>query len=264
MHPIPRQPVQPLPTIVISVVSHQQGSLVAKLLSDIDTYWDTQNISLILTVNVPEDLPFSEADFSFPILTVRNEQPKGFGANHNSAFKLSHGELFCVINPDIRARRDPLPGLCRTLARRTRLSLVAPRIQSPDGHVEDSARRVITPRRILQRALGRGRATEYAMDDQEPLHPDWVAGMFMLVHSQAFARVGGFNERYFMYCEDADLCVRLWFTGRGVAVDADSEVVHAARRASHSSIKHLYWHVSSLLRFFITFRAMQRKLRHAA
>lgn len=240
------------PTTVVSVVSHGQGDLVAQLLQDIDRHWDTRHLSVIVTVNVPERLPFDEKRFRFPVLIVRNSRPRGFGANHNRAFKLSCADLFCVLNPDIRATHDPLPALQRALLSRRRLGLVAPKIFNPEGTVEDSARRVLTPGRILRRVLLRRREPEYPIAAPRPLHPDWVAGMFMLVRSRAFAEVGGFDERYFMYCEDADLCVRLWHRGLGVELVPAGRVVHAARRASHASLKHLYWHFTSLLRFFLT------------
>lgn len=241
------------PTTVVSVVSHGQGPLVERLLCDIERHWDTSRLSLVLTLNVPETLGFDTGDFSFPILVVRNRRPKGFGANHNAAFGCSCGELFCVLNPDIRCADDPLPALRSALLAQGHIGLVAPAIVNPDGVLEDSARRCLTPGRLLRRHLRRERACDYAIES-EPLEPDWVAGMFMLVRSPVFAQVGGFDERYFMYCEDADLCRRLWQQGIGVTLVPASRVVHEGQRASRSDLRHLAWHVSSLLRFFLTAR----------
>lgn len=240
------------PTTVISVVSHGQGDLVQQLFRDMERYWDTRHLSVIVTVNVPETLPFDDAGFSFPVLIVRNDQPQGFGANHNQAFGLSCAELFCVVNPDIRATRDPLPALRRTLLSRDRLALVAPKIHGPEGAIEDNARRMLTPGRILRRVVLRQRDPDYPIAGVSHLHPDWVAGMFMLIRARTFAEVGGFDEQYFMYCEDADLCARLWQHKRGVELLRAGRVVHDAQRASHNSLRHLYWHLTSLLRFFVT------------
>ena len=67
------------------------------------------DFALLLTLNLPETLPFGPADFPFPVRIVENERPKGFGANHNAAFRYGEAEgefrYFCVLNPDIR-----LPG----------------------------------------------------------------------------------------------------------------------------------------------------------
>lgn len=66
---------------------------------------------LILTENIPEepDLPVSR--YPFPIEVVKNLKRRGFGANHNAALGRSRGELFCVLNPDIRIPSDPFPVL---------------------------------------------------------------------------------------------------------------------------------------------------------
>jgi GT2 family glycosyltransferase len=72
--------------------------------------------------------------------------------------------------------------------------------------------------------------------------------MFLLARSKAFAAVGGFDERFFMYCEDADLSIRLQLAGWRVRQIPDASVVHAAQRASRGSTRHVLWHVSSLSR----------------
>ena len=66
---------------------------------------------VILTLNIPETLPFDTVRAGFPITLVRNEVPKGFGANHNTAFKAAAGDYFCILNPDIRLHEDPFPAL---------------------------------------------------------------------------------------------------------------------------------------------------------
>ncbi|MDN5862745.1 MAG: hypothetical protein L0H19_04770 [Salinisphaera sp.] len=240
-----------VPPIVVSVVSHGQAALVERLLGDIECHWNLSNLSVVLTLNIPEQLPFDPAAFSFPVLVLRNLRPKGFGANHNQAFAHSGAELFCVLNPDIRARTDPMPMLRRELRRRNRTGLVAPAIVNSQGQIEDSARRRLTPRRLVSRVVMRRRGAEYAIG-REPLNPDWIAGMFLLLRARVFAQAGGFDERYFMYCEDADLCRRVRHLGYRVTLTPDSRVVHDGQRASHSSLRHLLWHISSLLRYMAT------------
>ena len=87
--------------ITLSIVSHEQGQLVASLLSDIQREL-SGDFEVLLTLNVPENEDFLNAEFSFPLKIIRNAQPKGFGANHNAAFVESEGQYFAVINPDIR------------------------------------------------------------------------------------------------------------------------------------------------------------------
>jgi GT2 family glycosyltransferase len=76
-----------------------------------------------------------------------------------------------------------------------------------------------------------------------------LAGMFMLFRSEVFRRLGGFDERYFMYYEDADLCARLRRLGHDVRRVPSSRVVHHARRTRHWIPRYLLWQLASMLRF---------------
>jgi GT2 family glycosyltransferase len=72
--------------------------------------------------------------------------------------------------------------------------------------------------------------------------------MFLGLRSKAFAAVGGFDPRFFLYCEDYDLCARLYNTGGTLALIPTASVIHDARRDSHRSARHLRWHLKSLVK----------------
>ena len=238
------------PLISISVVSHLQSALVAQLLADIDAHCTGARLEVILTLNLEETLPFEMDRFSFPIKLIRNESAMGFGANHNQAFKHASGHYFCVMNPDIRLDRNPFDVL-RACFLDSSVGLVAPLVLGEDGSIEDSARRFPTPRTILCKALGRGKVNDYVIGE-EPLHPDWVGGMCMLFLHSMFKRLGGFDERYFLYYEDVDLCARLRLLGYDVLLNPLARVTHHAQRTSRRSLTYLRWHLASMMRFFLS------------
>lgn len=233
--------------ISISIVSHNQGVLIADLLSDLGMYCATP-FEVILTINVPEVLPFETKAFDFPVRIVTNTVPKGFGANHNAAFKLAKADYFCVLNPDIRLKHDPFPLLLDALSDATN-GVVGPLIISPNGAIEDSARRFPTPLRILKKAFFGVVGTDYEIG-QDPLYPDWIGGMFMVFRSPTFRQVDGYDEKYFLYYEDVDLCWRLRHEGFRVLLVPSVRAIHDARRESHRQIRYLFWHVKSMLLFF--------------
>jgi GT2 family glycosyltransferase len=236
--------------LTVSVVSHGQGDLVASLLEDLDRSCDPGSLEVILTVNIAETLPFKESDYRYPLTVIGNPRPRGFGANHNAAFRSASGSGYCVLNPDVRFSRDPF-GPLRPLLEGPRVGVAAPLVTDPAGRVEDSARRMPTPARILRRILGGGR--EEGDDGGHPLvEPEWVAGIFMLFPAHVFRETGGFDERYRMYCEDVDLCTRLRLLGYRIVQDRSVRVVHDARRESHRRWNHFAWHVRSLTRFFLS------------
>jgi hypothetical protein len=235
------------PRVSISVVSHGQAELVANMLRDLDEHCST-DFEVLLTVNIPETLPFSSTQFRFPVRVIENAAPKGFGANHNAAFALCRESIFCVLNPDIRLRSDPFPALVNRLDD-PRVGLVAPLVRSPAGAIEDNARPFPTPLFILRKALFGAPAPVYQAGAPD-FSPDWVGGMFMLFRRETFAAVQGFDECFHLYYEDVDLCARVRLAGNEIVFCPRVEVVHDARRESHRKLRYLGWHLASMIRFF--------------
>jgi N-acetylglucosaminyl-diphospho-decaprenol L-rhamnosyltransferase len=205
---------------------------------------------VLLTVNVEEALSFDSTSFTFPLRIMRNAKAKGFGANHNAAFAYAEGGYFCVLNPDIRMNANPFPFLIGALADE-KVGVAAPRIVNPSGKTEDSARRFPTLWVIARKALSGAQYHDYEFTNA-PLRPEWVAGMFMLFRAAVFREIGGFDERYFLYYEDVDLCKRLRSRGYDALLVPSVEVIHDARRESRRSLRHLRWHLASLIRFLLT------------
>lgn len=227
-----------------------QAHLLNALLADLDMCCKTCPLEVLLTLNLPEALPFNTGDFSFPVIVHANPAPKGFAENHNQAFAQSTGQFFCVMNPDIRLDDDPFQALLACL-KDSSVGVAAPLVVGENGATEDSARRFPTPLKILFKALGGCKGGDYIVKD-EAIFPDWVGGMFMLFRREVFENLGGFDRRYFLYYEDVDLCARLRLRGYEVALCPAAKVVHHAHRSSHRSIKYLKWHLVSMLRFFLS------------
>ena len=236
--------------ISVSVVSHAQIHLVEKLLHDIAHYCQAGTLEVILTLNLEEAIPFALDLFPFSIMVLRNPAPLGFAANHNQAFSCANGQFFCVINPDIQLTENPFPALVHCLEE-VSVGVAAPIVFAEDGEVEDSARYFPTPFKILCKALGKGKERDYLVKET-PLYPDWAAGMFLLFPQNIFQKLGGFDQRYFLYYEDVDICARLRLLGYEVVLCPNASVIHHAQRSSHRNFKYLRWHLKSMLRFFMS------------
>jgi len=249
--------------VSMSVVSHGQIELVQYLLNDLRQYCSATPFEVILTINIEETISFDTNAFGYSVHVIRNATPKGFGANHNAAFRLAKGSSFCVINPDIRITVNPFPCLLGCLTEN--IGVVAPLVVNPQGGVEDSARRFPTPWSILGKAIGRARKPDYSIGEV-PFHPDWVGGMFMLFRNEVFGAVGGFDERYFLYYEDVDLCARLTLQNLAVDLCPQVKVIHEARRSSHRSLKYAMWHLRSMGRFFLSkpYKAIRMRTKSSA
>ena len=216
------------------------GRLVAKLqtLPEVD--------HVILTRNTPDDDGVVAAENT---LVIHNATPKGFGANHNAALAHATGPYVCVLNPDIELPANPFQALLAAL-NSSGASVLAPAVVNSAGHPEDSARHFPTPLRLAAKLLG-GHDGRYApQPTQGPTPVDWVAGMFMLFRSEDYKAIGGFDEKFFLYYEDVDICTRLWKAGRPVMVCPQVQVVHDAQRASRKNWQFMKWHAASMARYF--------------
>jgi N-acetylglucosaminyl-diphospho-decaprenol L-rhamnosyltransferase len=235
--------------VTVSVVSHGQNALVNQLLEDLAMHC-APGLKVIITENVPDSEPLRLPQVRHEFEIIRNTRSKGFGANHNAAFARCRTEFFCVANPDIRLKSDPFRPLAATLTAR-RASAVAPLVLSAQGSVEDSARHYPTFTSLVRKAFAKGAKPDYAID-QGAIEVDWVAGMFMLFNTEAYRALGGFDERYFLYYEDVDLCRRLRSSGNKVVYEPAVSVIHEARRASRRNPRLMRIHAASALRYLLS------------
>lgn len=233
--------------ICISIVSHGQIKLILPLLADLAAYC-ANNIEVVLTINIPEQVPAEIKNYSFPINIINNSQPKGFAANHNSAFQYCKSPYYCVLNPDIRLHTDPFVQLLPQLAD-PKIGVVAALMLDEMGNIQDNARKFPTVISILKRVITKVQKQDYLLKDKMQ-SVDWVGGMFMLFRSAVYKQLNGFDEHYFLYYEDVDLCARLRASGYEIIINPQVKVIHNAQRRSHRNLRYLKWHVTSMLRYF--------------
>jgi GT2 family glycosyltransferase len=230
--------------ITASVVSHCHGRFLTPLVKQLLGCAEISQV--LVTINVPEPI---ELPSDARISAIINDAPKGFGANHNAAFRQCRDRYFCVLNPDLEIAENPFPELVRCLEE-TNAAVAAPVVLETDGRAADSMRHFPTPSSLAYKALGRGDGRHEFAPGQNVMAPDWVAGMFMLFRSAEFEAAGGFDEGFFMYYEDVDICARLWKSGRSVIGCPQARVTHHAQRASRQDMLHARWHLASMLRFW--------------
>ena len=200
---------------------------------------------IVVTLNIPELMALPAHS---RVQVVENAFPKGFAANHNAAFRQCAEPYFCPLNPDIEFDQNPFPVLLEALCR-SGAAVIAPLVKSPQGEIEDSIRRFPTPSSLLRKALGRNDGRYVVQEGQPAFFPEWVGGMFMLFKSRDFGALKGFDEAYYLYYEDVDICLRAWRQGMSVLAFPQVSVIHDARRASRAGLRHLRWHLTSLGRF---------------
>jgi GT2 family glycosyltransferase len=188
---------------------------------------------------------------------------RGFGAGINRAARLATAPLLVVLNPDIELRAPIVEPLAACLNAHADVAIVGGLVREADGRVQASARRfpdLSTPfggrTSWLTRVVPGNPLTRrnLASTDMQGgcAEVDWVTGAFLMVRRDVFESLGGFDEHFFMYWEDSDLCLRALQAGWKTMYDPRAEVVHWTGRASrhapvrslvafHRSVFHHYW-----------------------
>ncbi len=246
----------------LSIVSHGHRLHIRELLQDLAGL-DRRDFDVVLTLNLPEELPLDLDTLPYHVKVIHNPAPKGFAANHNAAFAHNQGRYYVVLNPDIRLIGDPFPALLDYLGTAAN-SICAPLVVNQAGQQEDSARLFPTPlflvKKLYSKILGLTLRPDPIQENGQALFPDWIAGMFVVVAAEHYQQLGGLSERYHMYYEDVDFCVRARLAGLRVVVVKGARVIHEAQRDSHRKLRHLIWHISSILRFFLSKSYLQLQL----
>jgi N-acetylglucosaminyl-diphospho-decaprenol L-rhamnosyltransferase len=240
--------------VTISIVSHGHGSMVIDLLRDLAMVTDC-TFDVVLTLNIAEVESFKEYIWPFKVTVIRNLRPRGFAQNHNTAFSTSNSPFFCIINPDIRLHKGSINALIHSLGDPS-CGAAGPLVLSPQLGVEDSARKFPTLPRLAKRFITGVRESEYKIG-HSLLSVDWLAGMFVVFGRETYVTVGGFDEGFFMYLEDVDICRRIRAKNLQVCLNPEFQVIHAAQRASKKNIQHLTWHIRSVFRYFFAVGCMR-------
>lgn len=182
---------------------------------------------------------------------IENDKNIGFGAAHNIAFQKGLGKYHFVINPDIEIKSDVLSSLADFMEQNPDVALSMPQILNTDGTVQYLPKKKPTFKRLFFGRLFSKIRDEYVMKGEigeNVTEIDFCSGCFMCVKGDVFERLHGFDKRYFMYLEDADLTLRAKHFGKTVIVPEIS-IYHAWQRDSAKKLKLLFIHTKSAFKF---------------
>ena len=188
---------------------------------------------------------------------VRNAENAGYARASNQGIVLARAPYVLLLNSDAEVRPGAVETMVALLDARSRVGATGPRTREPDGSVQVSFGPPLTPlnewrqRRLVKGVRARepgalGRATALAAVEHEPA---WLSASCLLARREALSAVGGFDEAFFLYEEDVDLCRRLRQAGWTLVFTPEAEVVHhRGRSTDHAPDRaRLEYHRSHLL-----------------
>ncbi len=206
----------------------------------------------------------------FPGLTlVENPSNLGFGSAVNQGHRIARGKYLLVLNPDITLLPGSVEKAIGFLEGHPEVGLLLPKLLNPDGTLQYSCRTFLDFSTILFRRTPLGKIfphheilRKYLMTDWdhgEVREVDWGLGACMFIRREAIKGPHLFDERFFLYFEDIDLCFRLKNEGWKVIYYPEAVMVHThVRQSARGLINRAKWeHIRSSIKFYFKYRGLK-------
>ncbi len=192
----------------------------------------------------------------------------GFGKAHNLAFSSlkNKSDIHLVVNPDIYFDPKNIKEFILWMNKQNDIVLATPKVLNEDGTTQNIVRNIPTFWTLFKRRINPfGVFDEFIAKDEyqdvellDTQNIPFAHGCFLVFKREIFEKLGGFDERYFMYMEDVDIFIRAKKFGRTV-INTNFIIYHKHRKASAKSLKLLLVHLVSALKFFLTYRKINFK-----
>jgi GT2 family glycosyltransferase len=231
------------PVVDLVIVNYRSYEELTRCLASIEH--DRGTFARVIVVDHESDLmAAASVSATFPwVELVERATNEGFATGVNLGVARGRAEYLLLLNPDCVASGEAVRGLIALAVPQPDIAVVGPRILNPDGTVQGSARRfpglstfIAGRSSWLTRRFPRNPLSRWNLpaltDVHGPITVDWVSGACMLIRRDAFAAVGGMDEQFFLYWEDADLCKRLGQRGWRTMYLPSATIVHAGGRSS--------------------------------
>lgn len=245
-------------SIYISVVSHGHAKLIEELLC---LHKLCHEFHVILKSNTPGesfDELTNQSNFHFLDLNYGC----GFGHNNNIVFdfctknlNMSNDDYFIVLNPDVVITASEINRLVELMDQDNAVIASINLYKDTNFQIYDnSIRNFPSLLNFAGSFLGLKNTSIINKDELlDPCYIDWAAGSFLCFKSHHYLKLRGFDERYFMYCEDVDICYRSRNLGFPVTYYPSVKATHLAKHENRKILsKHFYWHLFSAARFLLT------------
>ncbi len=245
-----RQP----PQVAVLVVSHNTRDLTLRLLSSLERDGDRTRWEVVVLDNESSDGSADAIEQAHPwVRVIRNVPQRGFAAALNQGIGLTVAPTVVALNPDTVVPAGAIGRLVGALERDPRVAAVGPLIRRPDGRAQRQGQFAPRPYTALIVLLGlahlpifRREAARYygTHTPGPPLPVELLPGTCLVIRRAAYEQIGPFDERFFVYCEDVDWCIRAGANGWTLLFVPEVAILHekaASSRAAAARVIRLYY-----------------------
>ncbi len=223
-------------TISVLIVVYNPDDDVVNCLNSLNPLIESHDLEIIVIDNASTNGFVESLEAQFPnVKFIHSDRNRGFGGGNNLGLQHSSGELILSLNPDVLINGDAITTLRDTLLQDDTIGIVAPKTTDESGTIAHIARAEYTILRLCIKYLGLDRLfpkvvySDYPQKIQtatSPFEADWLQGSCLLMLRETYDSIGGFDEDYFLYMEDADICQRIRELGLSAVYVPDASVVH--------------------------------------
>ncbi len=241
--------------VSIIIVNYNGLRFTRQCLESIFRYHSPDTVEVIVVDNNSTDGSQAELSETFPsIKIIKLSENKGFGAANNAGAKIAKGDFFFFVNNDTIFMDETVYKLKKILSSQKDWGIVGPKLLNEDRTFQLSYGNFPS---ILKEYRTREIANDYSLQlkedipSEKPVEKDWVTGAALMIKKDLFNTIGGFDDRYFMYFEDIDLCRTARKNGFHSFYIPSISIVHFGGKSyvkSNSTI--LYEYRRSQLRYY--------------
>jgi N-acetylglucosaminyl-diphospho-decaprenol L-rhamnosyltransferase len=249
------------PAIDVVIVNWNSRELLRECLTALDCSTNTGELNVIVIDNASSDRSADGlAAERLHIDVVVNDENCGFAAACNQGASRGGAPLILFLNPDVRLKADALDKVCRYLTEPANAGVGIAGIQLIDaqGHVQRSCARTPTPAALMLRSMFLDRLCpalvrphflkEWDHRDTRPV--DQVMGACLMIRRPTWEELGGFDERFFLYYEDVDLCVAARQAGWSVIYFAGAQAEHVGQGTTQAiKLRRILYEARSRIRY---------------
>lgn len=227
-----------MPDISIIIVNYNVKEYLANLLNSLERARGEYDIEILVVDNASSDgsLPYLQKEFSH-VQFIANQTNLGFGKANNQAIRKAKGKYTLLINPDTIVSEDTLDVMFKHMESHPQTAFAGCKLLNPDGSFAPESRRQIpTPSIALWKILGltklfpkSKRFAGYYMnwlEEDTPSEVPVLSGSFMFCRTAVLHELNGFDEDFFMYGEDIDLCYRALEAGYKIDYVPATSIIH--------------------------------------
>lgn len=240
--------------IHISVVSHNQENLIIRNFKNFELEYDNYQISLVFIDNTNSKKLEAFAKEGNHIYYA-DEKTRGYGENHNIGFKISNvndDDIFIICNPDVILEKEQFIGMLDNFISNKHQFGNVKSYYDIEKTIEENPDRYFPYFLNFVFSILLKKRFHYGTNNNV-LNPEWISGGFMIIKANLYKQLNGFDERYFMYVEDIDICYRANKQGIKINHDKNHYIIHEtvmdSRKVLSASFK---MHIKSVFTYIFT------------